>query len=398
MQNSARELRDEVVRLITEDEYNRKFFVTQIDELMQTGTETGNFLSRLLVIFVHLEFDEEEAKLHWERIIVNCRQMSVALGRNVGLRVAILDYFMNINRLLNNPMLIEIHLFKQTERLAMTDGLTGLFNRRYFDVCLSKEMRRALRYRKDLSVAIFDLDDFKLLNDTKGHVFGDLVLKKFAELIGKSCREEDIACRYGGEEFVLILPEVSGPGTLTLLERIRTQIHSLPFFTEHAITFSAGIASYPAHYDGDEALGLVRSADRALYQAKFEGKDRIVEHFSEKRRHARFKHSWNISYEVISPEAAVGASSETITSQDVSLGGVRFESGEWLDLDAGLVVSLRHSDGSGEPLRVPGKVIWTRRLSPARLAYGIEFLEPSAEQKKTLSEYLPHNHFLAGLP
>ena len=142
MENSLTGLQEAVIQFLTEDGYNRKFFLSQIDELVASDAE--HFFSKMLAIFVHLEFDEEEAKLHWERIMLNCRQLSLQTGREVGLRVAILDYFLNINRLLNNPMLVEIHLFKQTERLAMTDGLTGLFNRRYFDINLGKEVRRAL--------------------------------------------------------------------------------------------------------------------------------------------------------------------------------------------------------------------------------------------------------------
>jgi len=177
MNSNQIDLKDAVVHLLTEDGYNRKFFLSQIEELV--ASDADHFFSKMLMIFVHLEFDEEEARLHWERILVNSRQLSIQTGREIGLRVAILDYFLNINRLLNNPMLVEIHLFKQTERLAMTDGLTGLFNRRYFDVNLGKEIRRSIRYRKELSVAIIDLDNFKQLNDTRGHVFGDLVLKRF---------------------------------------------------------------------------------------------------------------------------------------------------------------------------------------------------------------------------
>ena len=399
MENSQIDLKDAVVRLLTEDGYNKKFFLSQIEELV--ASDEAHFFSKMLMIFVHLEFEEEEARLHWERILVNCRQLSIQTGREIGLRVAILDYFLNINRLLNNPMLVEIHLFKQTERLAMTDGLTGLFNRRYFDINLGKEIRRSLRYRKDLSVAIIDLDNFKLLNDTRGHVFGDLVLKRFGEVLMACSREEDIVCRYGGEEFVLLLPEVSASGTIHLLERVRESIHTTQFFSEHRITFSAGVASFPAHYEEDDQLSIVRAADRALYQAKFEGKDRTIEYFSEKRRHTRFKQSWRISWERVNPGQRDPASSETIITQNVSLGGVRFESGDWLTLDEDLIVGIRHGnddDDSALTIRIPGRVIWTRRLSGTRLAYGVSFGELSPEQSAFLGDALPVSRFLNDMP
>mgnify|MGYP001215709447 CR=1 FL=1 len=399
MENSLTGLQEAVIQFLTEDGYNRKFFLSQIDELVASDAE--HFFSKMLAIFVHLEFDEEEAKLHWERIMLNCRQLSLQTGREVGLRVAILDYFLNINRLLNNPMLVEIHLFKQTERLAMTDGLTGLFNQRYFDINLGKEVRRALRYRKDLSVAIIDLDNFKQLNDTRGHVFGDLVLKRFGEILMSTSREEDIVCRYGGEEFVLLLPEVSTSGTIHLLERVREKIHSTPFFSEHRITFSAGVACFPTHYDEEDALSIVRAADRALYQAKYEGKDRIIEYFAEKRRHTRFKQSWRISWERVNAGSQEPASRDSIITQNVSLGGVRFESSDWLSLDEDLLVSISQSgehDSGGIAIRIPGRVIWTRRLSENRLAYGVAFLDLNPDQRQHLGGALPVSRFLNDMP
>jgi len=399
MNSNQIDLKDAVVHLLTEDGYNRKFFLSQIEELVVSDAD--HFFSKMLMIFVHLEFDEEEARLHWERILVNSRQLSIQTGREIGLRVAILDYFLNINRLLNNPMLVEIHLFKQTERLAMTDGLTGLFNRRYFDVNLGKEIRRSIRYRKELSVAIIDLDNFKQLNDTRGHVFGDLVLKRFGEVLMACSREEDIVCRYGGEEFVLLLPEVSASGTIHLLERVRESVHATQFFCEHRITFSAGVASFPSHYEEDDDLSIVRAADRALYQAKFEGKDRTIEYFSEKRRHTRFKQSWRISWERINPGQHDPASTAPVISQNVSLGGVRFESGEWLNLDEDLLVGIRHGDSGNDQeqtIRIPGRVIWTRRLSESRLAYGVAFGELSPEQSLFLGDALPVSRFLNDMP
>lgn len=399
MNENQSKLRDSIVALLTEDGYNQKFFLSQVDELIASDAE--HFFSKMLAIFVHLEFDEDEAKLHWERILDNCSQLSLQTGRGIGLRVAILDYFLNINRLLNNPMLVEIHLFKQTERMAMTDGLTGLFNRRYFDINLGKEVRRALRYGKDLALAIIDLDNFKQINDTRGHVFGDIVLKKLAEVLIKTCREEDVVCRYGGEEFVLLLPEISASGTIHLLERIRETIHSTTFFSDHAITFSAGVAAFPTHYENDEVLSIVQAADRALYQAKYEGKDRIVEYFSEKRKHTRFKQSWRIQWERVNVGSHERAHSDSIITQNVSLGGVRFESSEWLSLDEDLIVDISlgaEIPAAGTAIRIPGRVIWTRRLAETRLAYGVAFLDLSADQREYLGEVLPMARFLSDMP
>nr|HPH03950.1 PilZ domain-containing protein [Spirochaetota bacterium] len=138
-----------------------------------------------------------------------------------------------------------------------------------------------------------------------------------------------------------------------------------------------------------------------LYQAKFEGKDRTIEYFSEKRRHTRFKQSWRISWERINPGQHDPASTAPVISQNVSLGGVRFESGEWLNLDEDLLVGIRHGDSGNDQeqtIRIPGRVIWTRRLSESRLAYGVAFGELSPEQSLFLGDALPVSRFLNDMP
>ena len=120
-------------------------------------------------------------------------------------------------------------------------------------------------------VALLDLDDFKNVNDTKGHLFGDEVLNKLATILNAISREEDIPCRYGGEEFVVILPETNVDGAINFAARLRSEMQADAFFREHRITWSGGIAAFPEA--GDSSSTLLESADKALYQAKFSGKD-----------------------------------------------------------------------------------------------------------------------------
>ena len=161
---------------------------------------------------------------------------------------------------------------------SIRDPLTGLYNRRYLEESLNRELHRAHRAGRNVSLVMLDLDHFKHFNDTFGHQVGDILLKEVAEVIRNRVRAGDLACRYGGEEFSLIIAEVDTEGTHKCVESIREAIKHLSLNhrgqTLGTITVSAGIATFPAH--GNTSEDLIRAADDALYQAKKSGRDRIV--------------------------------------------------------------------------------------------------------------------------
>lgn len=181
--------------------------------------------------------------------------------------------------------------------LVVKDGLTNLYNRRYFYFRLNSEIQRAKRYGRTVSLLILDLDDFKRFNDRYGHLAGDVLLRAVSDVIQANIRrsdkepsyEVDIACRYGGEEFAVILPEAAGTqgavaaerlrrsieskGAVHVAERIRSEIEKARI-EGMSVTVSIGVSSYPDH--GVEADGLVRTADDAMYAAKRAGKNRIA--------------------------------------------------------------------------------------------------------------------------
>jgi diguanylate cyclase (GGDEF)-like protein len=161
---------------------------------------------------------------------------------------------------------------------SLRDPLTGLFNRRYMEESLDREIRRALREGYGLGVLMVDVDHFKRLNDAFGHAAGDQVLREIGHLLGTAVRGEDIACRYGGEEFVIILPKASLADTHRRAEALREGIKTLQFDEpmRHypSTTISVGVAAYPEH--GARADELILAADSALYRAKAEGRDRVV--------------------------------------------------------------------------------------------------------------------------
>lgn len=165
----------------------------------------------------------------------------------------------------------------QLQELSATDFLTKAFNRRYFATVLDTEFKRAQRYKVHLSLAILDIDHFKLVNDKYGHTTGDAVLADFAAILKGSFRSSDVLARYGGEEFVLLMPHTGVPAACTAVEKVRLALQSaqLGSLEKGAITFSGGVAMYPSE-TVDSTDTLVKRADQALYRAKESGRNKII--------------------------------------------------------------------------------------------------------------------------
>lgn len=167
------------------------------------------------------------------------------------------------------------YLHETLRQEAIRDPLTNLFNRRFMEESLTRELQRAARLNHPMAVVMIDIDHFKIFNDTYGHSTGDEVLRRLAEIINENIRLSDIACRYGGEEFVLILPDLSATDAVTRMENLRNSVsHFSMGYNAHSLTISIGIAEFPAHGTGSDIL-LLR-ADQALYQAKNTGRNRVV--------------------------------------------------------------------------------------------------------------------------
>ena len=174
----------------------------------------------------------------------------------------------------------------ELERLSVTDGLTGLYNRRFFEERLKEEFGRAQRYGDALSLMLLDLDHFKRVNDGYGHPFGDEVLRGTADIVRKSTRDVDLCTRYGGEELAVILPRTALPGAMAVaerfLQRMRERTYQAPLpdggpLVPLRVTASVGVAGHPG--EGVSSWEeLLRRADEALYRAKHEGRDRFCVH------------------------------------------------------------------------------------------------------------------------
>ena len=168
-------------------------------------------------------------------------------------------------------------MYSQTRHMSVTDALTGLFNRRHFESTIDREFMRAKRYSSDLSIAVFDIDYFKKINDTYGHLCGDYVLKEIAYIALETFRKTDILFRYGGEEFVVILTETPIDKAVIPLERFRKTIEDYPFFYDNnhlKVTVSVGVETLnPEIFTSADLFG---NADKALYNAKENGRNKIV--------------------------------------------------------------------------------------------------------------------------
>ncbi|MEB2233741.1 diguanylate cyclase [Xanthomonas campestris pv. campestris] len=176
--------------------------------------------------------------------------------------------------------LSNLRLRESLRRQSIRDALTGLYNRRYLEEALSHELARCARRDLPLSVLMLDVDHFKQFNDGQGHAGGDLLLAAVGELLLTRLRAEDVACRYGGEEFTVILPETDGKEAMRVAEQIRGHIAALAVSDGQRalprVTASIGVASFPA--DGELGSALIQKADAALYVAKRQGRNRVERH------------------------------------------------------------------------------------------------------------------------
>ncbi|HEX9282900.1 MAG TPA: GGDEF domain-containing protein [Gemmatimonadales bacterium] len=243
-------------------------------------TELGGLPLRQ--IFPHAQFDEREAADRSVAIAAHRGELSARLGREVGLSVAALDYLLNMSRDLVAPAIVEREVLEVLEHRSVTDPLTGLFNRYHFELTLKREVARCLRHRTRLSLLLVDVDRLKAVNDRWGHQGGDRVLCRVAGAIRTSLRGTDIASRYGGDEFAIILPDTDARAGRVVAERICTKVaasleEGLVPDASTPVTVSGGLAEVPFAATATSEAELVVAADQALYLAKGSGGNCVAE-------------------------------------------------------------------------------------------------------------------------
>ena len=203
-----------------------------------------------------------------------------ALNQPFGIIVALLPMILTLNQygqMAHGLMRSTSDRVEILQSLAAIDGLTGLINRRQFNHQLHAEISRARRSKKPLSLALFDIDDFKKINDFYGHPVGDRILRELGSLITNNVRESDVPARYGGEEFSLILPETSQIEAYEILERLRQLIeHTVFCLPDNPMTITVSVGVAQMDLDQATSFELIEQADTALYEAKRQGKNRVV--------------------------------------------------------------------------------------------------------------------------
>src|SRR5215467_2742679 len=227
----------------------------------------GQFLQRFLRTISHVDLRESECVQVWDETLARRRAMTDQAGRQVSLKAALMDVLAS-SGFLRVPIIIEYEDLKKLELNAVTDPLTGLYNRRLFGESFEKELNRARRYTQPLSLVILDLHRFKEVNDKHGHPRGDEVLRAAAATLKKALRTSDSAFRIGGDEFALLLPQTDSQQALALSRRVEAvfaeTLQSLQLSV--SVNMDHGVANFPQ--DGEHADVLIRVADERLYRLK----------------------------------------------------------------------------------------------------------------------------------
>jgi diguanylate cyclase (GGDEF)-like protein len=227
----------------------------------------GQFLQRYFHATTRLDLRESQSLQLWDEVLTRRRELTDTLGRAVSLKTALMDV-LSSSGLVRVPVILEYDELKKIQLNAVTDPLTGLYNRRLFAESFEKEMNRARRYGLPLGIVILDLHRFKEVNDKYGHPRGDEVLRAAATTLQKALRTSDSAFRIGGDEFALLLPQTDAAQAIALSRRIETVFAETlrPLQLTFAVTMDHGVATFPQ--DGDQSDQLIRIADERLYRFK----------------------------------------------------------------------------------------------------------------------------------
>jgi len=314
-----------------------------------------------LYLLTRMRFGIEDAKCFWHEILRHYDGLNHTLGRDVGIRVAVCDYFMNLHPKMRDPVIVEVQVLLQQEQGALVDELTGLYNRRYFNDAISREVERFKRFGQRFSLVMLDVDHFKRFNDTYGHLAGDDALKSVSTVLRETARTFDHVVRYGGEEFALILPHTDADQAIAAAERMRQAVASHPVQVEGLsmpvpVTISLGAATFPE--DALNARDLVNRADEALYEAK--RVRNCARSYSERNR--RFPRAQlNIVLPCTSQTAGESGKTVRITAVNVSFGGLLCVSTEPILPGTRVKVVLDGESPSARSLRVSAQVVRLER-------------------------------------
>lgn len=331
----------------------KKAFSSELLPLLSCGTEDARLLSRvcelaadhgnsvyeeMLFLMTGKHFSADLSKKYWFEAIMHSKKIFNPEFAGRGFRPALMDYLRHVAGVLNDPRIIEGDYLYNITRSSVTDGLTGLYNQTYFKNVLEKTIYNQRRSSESTFAMVFlDLDHFKQYNDRCGHLLGDEALRICAEIITRNLRDGDIAVRYGGEEFALLLPGLDRHTAFAVAERIRKGTESYPFPKEELLdsgnlTISGGISLFPD--SGSTVDEILQTADKELYKAK-ERRNCIYSFSDDRRRESRRPVKSLVEYATID-----GAVYKSALSTDISEQGIGFGCENMLELGATLSLRL----------------------------------------------------------
>ena len=364
--DDVRRIREQLLGILAEDAQNAGRLGARLDAVSRESGVGAN--AALLMVLTGCAFEESEARELWDHVVRHRELLVEALGRDVALRVALLDYLVDVNRKLVRPALLDLSMVDSLARAPAHDPMTGLPDDRGFRAAVHSELRRARRTGGPTSVVLFDVDDFAAFNRAAGAMVADRVFRELAMLLRNKIRDIDVAARPGSDELALLLPETTQEGALLVAERFRAEAEAL-FARRKTIaepveaSISGGLATYPQ--DAVAADDLVRRAAQALYRAKASGKNAVCAYEAERRRFLRFAlEPGRLEVEILDRESGTGH------ARDLSRSGILLASPE--PINVGEIVELRVQNG-GEPkddrrFRVRGQVVRLEEVpdGPAR--------------------------------
>ena len=298
------------------------------------------------------------------------------------LSVALVSYFVQVSGKLTNPKVIELKLFEETRASAYRDELTGLHNFRFFQEFLRWEVKRCERGGGEFAIAMGDLDNFKSYNDRFGHEAGNEVLQAVGEALEVAGRDRDVPVRYGGEEFVLIMPETSKDDAGRVADRVCSAIAEMklsPSEPENSVTISVGVASYPQDASAPEAL--IRCADRAMYTAKAKGKNQAQLYGANRRALRR------VDVELDGEIRVLKKNPVPFATLNISEWGLRLKARESLALNS-MVEFVLNIPGHHEGVKAYGRVVRVYEKEDDAYQMAISIMDIDSREYLTLTKYL----------
>lgn len=360
-------LKSNIMRCINQSACDLKL----LNELNALVKEYGNIACQIIFeVMVDLHLNRNTAIDYWVKVHQHALWLYEQVGRPLPLVATMSDYFSNQeHKLISNPKLTTYEHFDSLVNHSTIDRLTGLFNRNCLNDTLSHLLALTQREDTELSFVFLDLDDFKLVNDTYGHQMGDSILHKFGKLLSGSIRQSDIALRYGGEEFIVLMPNTERKDALMLSNRIRLKVKNTPFIEGDItlnISISGGLAVYPTH--AKTADELIYSADSALYRAKGAGKNNIKVFKNENRHYLRVPLLQKIKVKEINFD---GATIQEGICQNICFGGVSFETLQHYLVADAIQVAIEVDEGN--PIIIFGSVVRVEPVANDYFAIAVSF-------------------------